>query len=265
MTGNSYDMLLDRLKELGGGVLAFSGGVDSALLLHEAQRVMGNRLVAVTVSTPYVPEREVREAKALARAVGAEHLVLELDFPESMRSNPADHCYHCKKRMFQRLREQAAEQGLEHVLDGTNVDDLRDYRPGLKAVQELGVVSPLLDAGLAKAEIRALSRQRGLSTWDKPSSGCLLSRMPAHVRVTDAALRRVERAEAFVVQCGFPVVRVRNHGDVARIEVPRNRLADLLDADVDQHISNTLKKLGFRHVTLDLRGYSMGSLNPKAN
>ncbi|NDV18479.1 ATP-dependent sacrificial sulfur transferase LarE [Pseudodesulfovibrio sp. JC047] len=255
-----YDTLIQKLTATGGALVAFSGGVDSTLLLYAAYAALGDKAVAATIVTPYIPRWEITEAKAYADTLGVTHVELERPFPEALRMNPPDHCYTCKKYLFSELVECARNQKIPCVLDGTNLDDLDDYRPGLKALRELKIGSPLLDAGLTKQDIRDLSRHFGLPTGDKPSFACLLSRMPIGSRVTETALRQVENAERSLMDMGFPAVRVRHHGDVARIEVPQDDIGTL----VTHHgpaINDALKKLGYRHVAVDLAGYSMGSLN----
>lgn len=263
MLNEKYRKLLGLLRETGGVAVAFSGGVDSAFLLFAARQALGDKVLAVTVTTPYIPRWEILEAREMTAEFGVEHVVIDLPFPEEIRTNPADHCYTCKKLLFTQLREAARERGYTHLLDGTNVDDLGDYRPGLKALAELGVMSPLKEAGLTKQDIRDLSMLYGLPTWNKPSFACLLSRMPVDTYVTDEALRRTEEAEVLLMERGFKAVRVRSHGDMARIEIPRDRLLDFVADNEHFDIHARLKSLGYRHVTLDLGGYSMGSQNPE--
>nr|WP_321512805.1 ATP-dependent sacrificial sulfur transferase LarE [uncultured Pseudodesulfovibrio sp.] len=258
-----YDSLLNLLSETGGALVTYSGGVDSTLLLHAAKEVLGDMLLATTVVTPYIPKWEVAEARQLAATMKVKHMVLSLPFPNALRMNPPDHCYTCKKTLFGTLKEAATDHGLPCVLDGTNADDILNFRPGLKALRELGITSPLMEAGLTKQNIRDLSQHIGLPTWNKPSFACLLSRMPVNERVHEEDLNRVEQAEVFLMNRGFPAVRVRHHGDIARIEVPRDRVGDLATSDI-KHIDAKFKRLGYRHVTVDLAGYTMGSQNRPA-
>ncbi|WP_319776982.1 ATP-dependent sacrificial sulfur transferase LarE [Maridesulfovibrio sp.] len=260
---SKYDKLLEILAETDGAVIAFSGGVDSTLLLHAAKEALGEKTIAASIATPYVPQWEQREAKEFTRKISVKHVVVEMDFPAELRMNPPDHCYTCKKILFGKLLEEAQRQGLEHVFEGTNIDDLSDYRPGIKALRELGIRSPFVEAELTKQEIRDLSQRFDLPTWNKPSFACLLSRMPVGIEVTNEALQQVEKAEFFIMGIGFPAVRVRHHGDVARIEVPADRLQEFIEANKVHGINNKLKEFGYRHVSLDLGGYKMGSLNKK--
>jgi uncharacterized protein len=255
-----YAELLRELRCLGRAVVAFSGGLDSALLLYAARQALADDVLAVTLVTPYMPASEIADAKDLARALGVRHLALEVPFPEVLRDNPPERCYLCKRALFGRLLETAAAEKIAHVLDGSNVDDLDDYRPGMKAVAELGVISPLLAQGLTKRDIRELSRAHGLA-WDKPASACLLSRLPHGRRIAETELRRIEAAEDYLKSLGFAAVRLRSHGEVARIEVPRERVAELVAADARHGVDARLKSLGYRHVAVDLAGYRTGSLN----
>ena len=260
-----YRRLLAELTGLKRAMLAFSGGLDSSFLLHAASRALGEGVTAVTLDTPYAPRAEIAEAAALARNLGVRHVVLAVPFPEVLRDNPPERCYLCKKALFAKLLELAAGQGIAHILDGTNQDDLGDYRPGMRALAELGVVSPLLAAGIGKADIRALSRQAGLPTWNKPSGACLLTRLPHGARVMAEELTRIDAAETWLRGLGFPAVRLRSHGDLARLEVPRDQAPAVLEADAKHGIDAKLKALGYRYVTLDLAGYRMGSLNEKSD
>lgn len=256
-----YARLLDSLRAMERVLTAFSGGVDSALLLRAAHEALPGGVLAVTFATPYTPRDEVEEALAMARELGVEHRVVELPVPDELRDNPPERCYICKRLLFGRLIDMAKAAGIGHVLDGSNLDDLSDHRPGRKAIEELGVESPLLDAGMTKRDIRGLSRELGLPTWNRPAGACLLTRLPHGTTVDETALARIDAGERYLRSLGFPAVRLRVHGDVARIEAPRESLAALLQADETHGINARLKELGYGHVALDLGGYRMGSLN----
>lgn len=252
------------LKGLGRVALGFSGGVDSTLLLRAALDVLGpGNVLAVIADTPSLPRKEFAEALRLAETMGAECVVVdpgELSDPD-YAANPADRCYFCKKHLFESIAEAAGERGFAQVLDGSNADDAGDYRPGRRAAGELGVKSPLMEAGLTKGEIRALSRNAGLPTADKPAMACLASRIPYGTPVTVGVLAQVERAEEVLRAAGFAQCRVRHHGEVARIEVPVADIPRLLDGSVRETAVRDIKAAGYRYVTLDLQGYRMGSLN----
>ena len=255
--------LRERLRRIESAVVAFSSGVDSTFLLRVAHEELGEHVVAATIRSHTYPKRELDEAAAFRRAEGVRHVVIdsdELNIP-GFAENPPDRCYHCKKELFSKLLAFARENGLAVVLEGSNLDDDGDYRPGRRAIQELGIVSPLHEAGLTKAEIRALSREMGLPTSDKPSFACLASRFPYGERITAAALERVERAEQWLLDAGFGLtqLRVRSHGDLARIEVPPGDIPRLAARAAE--IAAAFKELGFAYVTLDLRGYRTGSMN----
>jgi pyridinium-3,5-biscarboxylic acid mononucleotide sulfurtransferase len=260
---NSYDRLKDLLRQMGGTVVAFSGGLDSSLLLAAAQDALGPRALAATAVSPTYPDTELSRAGELARQLGARHLVItthEFHDPE-YRANPPNRCYFCKKDLFKRLKEIASQEGLQFVIDGSNTDDLGDFRPGREAARELGVRSPFVELGFGKAEIRRMAKEVGLSNWDQPSQACLASRIPYGEEITLAKLDRIGRAEYLLHALGFRQVRVRDHETLARIEVPRDQLDEALESKARQRIIDGCKELGYTYVCLDLEGYRSGAMN----
>ena len=258
---------LDRVRALVRSLesllVAFSGGVDSTLLAKLAHDELGSRAAAVTARSPTYPQFEFEEAVALGREIGIRHISIETDELSigAFRNNPPDRCYHCKRELFGKLLAMAREMGLRHVADGANADDTSDFRPGLKAAAEMGIRSPLREAGLTKEDIRRISRAIGLPTWDKPSYACLASRFPYGERIAAESIERVAKAEEFLHGLGIRQVRVRHHGSTARIEVPPGQIAHLAQPERREVIVAHFKKLGYTYVTLDLQGYRTGSMN----
>jgi len=258
-----YESLKRILHEMGKALIAFSGGVDSSLLLKVAHDVLGDGVLAVIAGSETYPELEQREAVRLAGLWGARYKVIhtdELNNPDFV-SNPPTRCYFCKNELFSRLKEMAETEGIPFVCDGSNKDDLGDFRPGLQAAKELGVRSPLQEAGLGKDEIREISRWLGLPTWDKPSLACLSSRFPYGTEIDRTGLKQISQAEAFLRSQGFKQLRVRHHGQVARIEVEEVEIGRLLDPEFRRTVAARLKSFGYSYVTVDIEGYRTGSMN----
>ncbi|QAA33393.1 ATP-dependent sacrificial sulfur transferase LarE [Clostridium manihotivorum] len=258
-----FQLLKDIIKEKGSAAVAFSGGVDSTFLVKVAYEVLGDKVIAVTATSSTYPERELKEAIKYAEDMGVKHLIIsseELDI-EGFASNPKNRCYFCKKELFTKIKEVAKENAVEYVFDGSNLDDNGDYRPGMQAAKELEVISPLKLAGLTKNDIRELSKELGLPTWDKPSFACLSSRFPYGHKITMPKLKMVDQAEQFLLDMGIRQVRVRHHGEIARIEVSPEERKQFFDIEVMDKIGERFKEIGFTYVTLDMLGYRTGSMN----
>ncbi len=257
------ELLKKNLEKTDGLAVAFSGGVDSTFLLKVASDVLGDRVIAVTARSSTFPEREFREAEEFARKTGVRQIVVEseeLAIP-GFADNPADRCYFCKRELFGKVIETARQNGIRIVADGTNVDDGGDYRPGMKAEEELHVASPLREAGMTKADIRELSREMGLPTWDKQAFACLASRFPYGEKITREKLAMVDKAEQFLLDLGFREVRVRHHGNLARIEVGPAEIRRFYDETFMKKVYDALIEAGFTYVALDMKGYRTGSMN----
>ena len=260
---DKLEQLKQYIRKLDRVAIAFSGGVDSTFLLKIAYQVLGERVIAVTAVSELSPGWEAEQARHLARRIGSSQLEIrgdELNIQEFSR-NGADRCYYCKQYRFSRILEIAREKGITYVADGSNYDDLQDFRPGRKAARELGILSPLEETGMTKAEVRFFSKEMGLPTWDQPSFACLASRINYGQEITREKLKRVEVAEDFLRELGFKQLRVRVHGEIARIEVAAEEREKFFSTDLLDRISNRLKEIGFVYVTLELGGYRTGSMN----
>ncbi|MCX7680565.1 MAG: ATP-dependent sacrificial sulfur transferase LarE [Anaerolineae bacterium] len=266
MLAEKTERLRELIAGLGSAGVAYSGGVDSTLLLALCREVLGTeRVLALTVHSELIPAVERQQAGEMAERLGVRQRVVTLEVLSNpdIAANRPDRCYHCKRMMFARLRELAWAEGMATLVHGANLDDVGDYRPGMRAAEELGVRAPLLEAGFTKEDVRALSRQMGLSTWDLPSMACLASRVPYHVPLTSAALTRIEAAETRLRErFALSPLRVRDHFPLARIEVPEAEIARLARAEVREEVVRLLRELGYRYVTLDLEGFRSGSMNP---
>ena len=255
--------LKDYIEGLGSLAVGFSGGVDSSFLLVVAHEVLGDKAIAVTGVDASVPERELTEAKEFCEKYGIRQVTCSWNpmQEESYRKNSPDRCYFCKKGIFSEIKRVAAENGIEYVAEGSNMDDLGDYRPGLRAVEELSVKSPLREVGLYKADIRNISKAMGLPTWSKPAYACLASRFVYGEEITEEKLHMIDMAEQFLIEHGFYEERVRIHGNIARIEVPAKDIPRLAEDEMREAVYTKFKEIGFLFVTLDMHGYKMGSMN----
>lgn len=260
-----YDMLLHWLGRLENAAVAFSGGVDSTFVLAAARLVHGDKVLALTVKTPYIPDWELNEAKAFCKENGIRHRIIFEDIIPEIMHNPENRCYLCKRHVFTLLKNIASQEGFVHVLDGTNADDATVYRPGLVALRELGIESPLQGNGITKEEVRNFSAKLGLKTAEKPSYACLLTRLPYHSEINLSDLQKIEKAEVYMASIGYWASRVRHHGNIARIEMDRDRITEFVNSGKANKVVLHFHKLGYEFVTIDLEGYRSGSFDKQLN
>jgi uncharacterized protein len=262
INNEKYKSLLSYLKDLGKVAVAYSGGVDSSFLLAVSKIALGENAVGITIDSPALPRYELDDAKKTAALIGVRYIIIESPvIEEEVKKNPVNRCYFCKKLEFGSVIAEASKLGINTVIDGSNADDVKDFRPGMNAINELNVKSPLLELGITKAEVREFSKQLKLPTWNKPAYACLFSRIPYGQEIKPEDLMKVERSEKFFIDKGFKTVRVRCHDTIARIEIPKDELEALFREPLHNEIITTLKDIGFKYITIDIEGYRMGSMN----
>jgi pyridinium-3,5-biscarboxylic acid mononucleotide sulfurtransferase len=263
INSEKYESLLSWFLKLDNAAIAFSGGVDSTFVLASAHKVLGGKVLAYTVKTPYIPDREINDAIAYCTENNIRHKVIHATIIPDILRNPMNRCYLCKKYLFSMLKDEARKDGFFNLLDGTNHDDETAHRPGFAALKELGIKSPLLENGISKAEVRSFSASLGLPTADKPSYACLLTRIPYNTELKSHVLNRVEKAEDYLISIGYGASRVRDHGNIARIEIEKERISEFISSVSLDQLTSRFHKLGYEYVTIDLEGYRSGSFDKK--
>lgn len=253
--------LIRYIKKYENAVIAFSGGTDSAYLLYTAGKVLGDNLLSVTVSTEYMFKKEIEEAIEFTKSYGIKSKILNLSVPEVIMDNPHGRCYFCKKYIFENIKTLCKNSEIKYIFDGTNFDDTKEYRPGLRALEELNIISPLKEMEFTKKEIRELSLYHNLYTYNKPSNPCILTRLAEGEKIEGYKLRRIEEGENYIKNLGFKNLRIRSTGDSARIELPKDKIKDIFLNDRYVLINNKLKELGYSFVSVDLEGYKLGSMS----
>ncbi|GKX29715.1 adenine nucleotide alpha hydrolase [Vallitalea longa] len=258
---DKYNTLIDYLKKLEKVIIAFSGGVDSTFLLYATKEALGDNVKAVTINSPYIANWEIEEAKEFTQELEIKHDFIEVDIVEAIKYNPINRCYLCKKHIFQMIKGKAENEGYKYVIDGTNFDDTKDYRPGMKALKELEIVSPLLECEITKSDIRGMAKTKQLDVWNKPSYACLLTRIPHDKNIEVETLNKIEKAEKYLMDRGMRACRVRVHENLARIELDKDGIDKIVAQEIREDITNYFKKIGFDYITLDLQGYKMGNFS----